>query len=319
MGKRIKTITRLFTAAGRQEALSFLRAHRYSFGISLAVTLLGLLTYVAITWTRSGRSALVFLENVEARSLDARFQFRGPVKPGSEVVIVAIDQKTIDRLGWPFPRSHYGRMLQTLARDRARVVGFDVAFPFPDRTSASMFTTLEEEYRKSRGAAPSDPFVQRLQALREQADSDGQFAKAIQESGNVVLGHIFFSDRSEIEHMDPERIKAYDEVLVFQAYPQVLKRPSRQRYRFYLDAPDILAVEPNLRIFADVAKSYGAFSFEADSDGTFRRAPLIFHYNDPNRPSIEENFYPHLDVQVARIYLGAGPQETKVWFNSVGL
>lgn len=319
MDKLIQSITRLFTAASWRQALSFLRAHRYSFGISLAVTLVGLMTHVAITWTRSGRSALVFLENVEARSLDARFQFRGPVKPGPEIAIVAIDQKTIDRLGWPFPRSHYGRMLRTLSRDRARVVGLDVAFPFPDRTSASIFSTLEEEYRKSRGAPSNDPFWQRLQTLREQADSDGQFAKAIQEAGNVVLGHVFFSDRSEIQHMDPERIKAYDEVLVFQAYPQVLKRPSSQRYRFYLDAPDILAVEPNLRIFADVAKSYGAFSFEADSDGTFRRAPLIFHYNDPNRPSIEENFYPHLDVQVARLYLGAGPEATKVWFNPVGL
>src|SRR3990170_1899933 len=134
MDRRIQSITRLFTAAGWQEAVNFLRAHRSSLAISLTVTLAGLLTFVLITYSRSGRSALVFLDNVEARSLDARFQIRGPVQPAPEIVIVAIDQKTIDRLGWPFARSHYGRMLRTLTRDGARVVGFDVDFPFPDRS-----------------------------------------------------------------------------------------------------------------------------------------------------------------------------------------
>ncbi|OFW34560.1 MAG: hypothetical protein A3J28_09465 [Acidobacteria bacterium RIFCSPLOWO2_12_FULL_60_22] len=319
IGKLVEFLQRLFSASGRRELVNSIRAHRYAFGISLAVTLLGLLVYVSINFSRSLRSSLVFLENVEARSLDARFQFRGPVQPAPEIVIVAIDQKTIDRLGWPFPRAHYGRMLRTLQSEGARVVGFDVAFPFPDRTNADVFTKLEEEYRAGHAAGSGDDFLERLRALREQSDSDAQFAKAIQEAGNVVLGHLFFTARSEVQHMDPERIKAYDEVLVFQAYPQVLKRPSQQRYRFYLDSPDAIAVEPNLRIFADGAKSYGAFNFEADSDGTYRRAPLIFHYNDPNRPSIEENFYPSLDVQVARLYLGAGPQETVAWFNPVGV
>ncbi|MBI4464001.1 MAG: adenylate/guanylate cyclase domain-containing protein, partial [Acidobacteria bacterium] len=303
----------------RQPLSAFVRSHRYSLAISLTVTLLGLLTYVLIAWTRSGRAALVFLDNVELRSLDARFQVRGPVKPGPEVVIVAIDQKTIDRLGWPFARLHYGRMLRTLSRDGARVVGFDVAFPFPDRSSSvALLSQVEQEYRSRQGSSASDGFLQRLQELRQEGDSDGQFAQAIREANNVVLGHLFFTDRADVEHMDREQIRAYDEVLVFQAYPQVLKRPSNDRYRFYLDAPNVIAVEPNLRLFADAARSYGAFNFEADNDGTYRRAPLLFHYNDPNRPSIEENFYPSLDIQVARLYLGVEPQQTVVWFNPTG-
>ncbi|MBI1955657.1 MAG: CHASE2 domain-containing protein, partial [Acidobacteria bacterium] len=289
-----RKLLQLFTVLGWKELAGSLRPHRYSLGISLAVTLLGLLVFVSINFTRTLRAAFVFVDNVELRSLDARFQFRGPVQPGPEIAIVAIDQKTIDRLGWPFARSNYARMLRTLSRDGARVVGFDVAFPFPDRSaaSASAFAQLEEEYKASRGA--SEALLNRLQGLREQSDSDAQFAQAIQEAGNVVLGHLFFTDRADIQHMDPEQIKAYDAILIFQAYPQVLKRPSNDRYRFYLDAPDILAVEPNLKLFASAARSYGAFNFEADNDGTYRRAPVIFHYNDPNRPSMEENFYPSL-------------------------
>ena len=316
-----RKLLQLLTVSGWKELAGSLRPHRYSLGISLAVTLLGLIVFVSINFTRTLRTAFVFVDNVELRSLDARFQFRGPVQPGPEIAIVAIDQKTIDRLGWPFSRSNYARMLRTLTRDGARVVGFDVAFPFPDRSaaSASVFSQLAEEYRASQGSRASETFLNRLQALREQSDSDAQFAQAIQEAGNVVLGHLFFTDRADIQHMDTEQIRAYDEILIFQAYPQVLKRSSNDRYRFYLDAPDILAVEPNLKLFASAARSYGAFNFEADNDGTYRRAPVIFHYNDPNRPSMEENFYPSLDIQVARLYLGVQPQQTIVWFNPTGL
>jgi len=310
----------LLGASGQQGLGSVLRSHRYSFAISLAVTLLGLLTYALINFTRDLRAAFVFLDNVEARSLDARFRFRGPVPPGPEVVIVAIDQKTIDQLGWPFARSHYGRMLDTLTKDGARVVGFDVAFPFPDRANAAVvLSEVEEEYRAAHGGRASEQFLERLHAIQEESDSDARFAQAIRRAGNVVLGHLFFTERSDIEHMDPEQVRAYDQVLVFQAYPQVLKRVSDQRYRFNLQAEAAIAVEPNLRLFADEAKSYGAFNMEADSDGTYRRAQLIWYYNDPNRPSIEENFYPSLDIQMARLYLDTSPQETVVWFNEVGL
>ena len=310
----------VFTTKGWQELISSLRSHRYSVLISLTVTMLGLLCFVGINFTRSLRAALVFVDNVEARSLDARFQHRGLVKPDPRIAIVAIDQKTIDRLGWPFARSHYARMLHTLTRDGARVVGFDVDFPFPDRSTATTeVSQLEQEYRKTHPADPKDRFLQLLQSLREQPGGDALFAKAIEEAGNVVLGHLFFYNRAEVQHMDPEQMKNYDEVLAFQAYPQVLKRPSNTPYKFYLEAPDAIAVEPNLRLFADAAKSYGAFNFTADNDGTIRRAPLIFHYYAPDRPSVEENFYPSLDVEISRIYLGAGPQDTVVWFNPAGL
>jgi adenylate cyclase len=157
-----------------------------------------------------------------------------------------------------------------------------------------------------------------MQELRKESDSDGQFAEAIREAQNVVLGHVFFRSRREVEHMDPEQVAAYDEILAFEAYPQQLKRAAPVQYDPGLDAPNELVVEPNLRIFAEAARSYGAFNFEADSDGTYRKAPLVFHYKDITRPSVEENFYPSLDVQIARIYLEAGPDDTKLWFNQNG-
>jgi adenylate cyclase len=312
-------------ARSLEAALGSLKSHRYSLVISALVTVLGLAIFVAINWLGGLRSAFVFLDNVEARSLDARFQFRGPVKPDPQIAIVAIDQKTIDRLGWPFPRSNYGRMLRTLTRDGAKVVGFDVDFSFPDPgTGGKMLSQLEEEYRRTHGSGAKDAYLERLRALRDESDSDQQFAKAIEAAGNVVLGHLFFADRAEIRHMDPERMKAYDEVLAFQAYPQVRKvteagKPAPSGNSFALQsASPIIGVEPNLRLFADAAKSYGAFNVEAENDGTYRRASLIFRYAGFEGNPDEETFYPSLDVQVARIFLGASDQDTVLWFNSAG-
>ena len=301
-------------AAGR------IRSNRFGMIVVLAVSLLSLICFGAIHYSRSVRSAFVFLDNVEARSLDARFQLRGAIPPDPNIVIAAIDQKTVDQLGWPFSRSHYARMLQTLHRDGARVVAFDVDFPFPDRSgNLDALSKLEDAYSQNRGATPHDPFLQKLNVLRAESDGDSQFAKSIEEAGNVVLGHLFFFNPSEIRDMPKERVQAYSEILAFQAYPQVLKRKSQQAFPFLLDAPGALGVEPNLRSFAEAAKSYGAFNFEADNDGTFRRAPLIFRYRDPSSESSDENFYPSLDVEAVRLFLASGPEQTKVWFNPTGI
>ena len=258
-------------------AVAALKASRYSLAISLAVTLLGLFAYVSINFSENLHSAFVFLDAVEARTLDARFRYRGTVQPDPNIGIIAVDQKTVDQMGWPIARSHYGRMLRTLARDGARAVGFDIDFATPDRASgAGIFAQVEKEYRSNHAA--NDKFLERLNTLRAESDSDAQFAKAIEESGIVVLGHLFFTNSAEIAAMEPAQIKAYNELLAFQQYPQTLLRANTKG--FHVEGPTYVAVEPNLHVFAEKAKSFGSFNFDADADGTFRRSSLIFPYID---------------------------------------
>ena len=65
------------------------------------------LTLYAATYLRSDPGPFFqLLKNIELKTLDVRFQLRGPRRPGPAVVIVGIDQKSQDLLGrWPFPRS----------------------------------------------------------------------------------------------------------------------------------------------------------------------------------------------------------------------
>jgi CHASE2 domain-containing sensor protein/signal transduction histidine kinase len=56
---------------------------------------------------------------------------RGP--PSEQIVVVAIDNRSIEALGrWPWPRSTHAALIDRLAQAQARAVGYDVLFTEPD-------------------------------------------------------------------------------------------------------------------------------------------------------------------------------------------
>jgi adenylate cyclase len=98
-----------------------------------------------------------FFEILEQKTLDMRFLVRGTIAPGPETVIAAIDEKSINKLGrFPWPRSVWGRVVDHLTEEGAKVIVFDVFFTEP-----------------------------------ENMDSDDLFQKAIMQSGRVILPIVF--------------------------------------------------------------------------------------------------------------------------------
>ena len=96
-------------------------------------------------------------EILEEKALDLQFNIRGPITPGPETVIATIDEKSINRLGrFPWPRSTWGRIVDRLTEEGAKVIVFDVFFSEPETVA-----------------------------------SDDLFQKAIIHSGRVVLPMVF--------------------------------------------------------------------------------------------------------------------------------
>lgn len=72
-------------------------------------------------------------------SLGERFEFAAydlyhRLAPGAgpmpDIVIIAIDDESLSRLGaWPWPRSYYSRLLGILAKEKARAIGIDILMP----------------------------------------------------------------------------------------------------------------------------------------------------------------------------------------------
>lgn len=100
---------------------------------------------------------LRIFHNLELKTLDARFSWRGSRLDTSQVVIVAIDDDSWDSLPhkWPWPRTYYAKLVKNLTRAGARVIAFDLEFDKP---------------------SPVNP------------EQDTVFAAAIRKAGNVVLG-----------------------------------------------------------------------------------------------------------------------------------
>ncbi len=108
------------------------------------------------------------LDAADDRALDLRFLRRGSEAAASEVVIVAVDDRSIERVGrWPWARDVQAKLIDGIAAGRPAVIGLDIVHS-------------EASWR-------SDPLPD--------DDDDADFAAALRRAGNVVLG--YFVDFSQ--------------------------------------------------------------------------------------------------------------------------
>jgi adenylate cyclase len=94
-----------------------------------------------------------YLTILELKSYDFMIAvLRGPLPPPDDLVIVAIDESSIqefsDRFTWPWPRSVHGELIRVLNEAGARAVAFDVVFDLA--TTAEEDRALAEAIRASR-------------------------------------------------------------------------------------------------------------------------------------------------------------------------
>ena len=100
------------------------------------------------------------LRRLELAALDAQIRIRGARHPGTEIVVVMIDDRTITELGqWPPSRRTLAQFVTMMRRAGAKAVGIDILYADPSTPAAS--------------------------------DGDIALAQAIGEAGNVVLPFTF--------------------------------------------------------------------------------------------------------------------------------
>src|SRR5262245_50087787 len=63
---------------------------------------------------------------LDLRALDYRLRERGPETPGDQVVIVSVDDASINELGrWPWSRARMAELIDRIAADQPTVIGAD--------------------------------------------------------------------------------------------------------------------------------------------------------------------------------------------------
>ncbi len=125
--------------------------------IAVVVTAIGLGLFAYSGIGGNQRAGFLFLQDIEQRTLDLRFALRGKRAADPRIVIVGIDDKTLQTIGsYPLPRSNYALLVRELKKSGASVVGFDVTFPTAASSEAlDVLARLRSEIGPSAPARPA--------------------------------------------------------------------------------------------------------------------------------------------------------------------
>jgi adenylate cyclase len=231
---------------------------------------------------------LTFFRTLELKLLDEHFRLRGRRAPSVPVVVVGIDDASLEKIGrWPWPRATLGQLISALSKAGARVIGLDVILAEPERAPdqrlAEDLLRRFEALGVGKGGESAQRFERELRDLKERGDPDRGLATAI-ESSPLVMAAYFSLERGE-QGKDPStplpkfgfiRMKGQGQSLLLLSAATKLTEP--------------------LPVLAASAQKLGHVNILPDADGTVRRETLAVAYRN--------RFYPSLALQTARLALG---------------
>lgn len=243
--------------------------YRPRYFLGLALTLLFLLPAARLTDFK-------FLRQLEAISYDARLLVTLPQGIDSRIVIVDIDEKSLNEVGrWPWGRDRLGDLLDNLLdKYGASIVGFDVVFAEKDESSGLPVLEKLGAGRLKNVAQ----FQSALNELRPGLDHDRVFAQKLKDRP-VVLGYYFSGGTKSFGTLPAPVFRAPD---------------FAGKHIAFVTASGYGA---NLQAFQESAISGGHFIPQVDFDGITRRVPLLVKYQD--------NYYESLALAMARVLLGS--------------
>lgn len=216
------------------------------------------LTPVPVVLLLSG--TLVDWEN---KTLDYRFKLRGTILEDPHIILIDIDDQTLESLGtWPINRSLHARMIRRLKDWGVAVVAYDVVFANPG-----------------------------------EAATDEKLILETQNAGNVIFATPF-----ELTD-DFDRSFSTSEA-------NLSKAEALKRFRYPLTPHEDDLIYRGIRVVAplvaisEAALGIGHTSATPDSDGVFRRIPLVIEY--------QGHLFPSLALQVLMHYLQVDPMNISV-------
>ena len=238
------------------------------------VGLLILAVFLLHPLTQFGKTTL--LAKLEAISYDTRLKLTLPNRGDPQVVIIDINEPSLQREGrWPWSRDKLARLTtQLLDRYQARAVGFDVVFAEPDRSSGIdvLERLAQRDLREDRG------YVATLDRLRPELDFDARFADAIR-GRPVILGFGFTYEAQQIGALPPPLFRSQDiggGIIPIQA---------------------AVGYTAAIAELAQAAAGSGHVDPFFDADNVVRRVPMVELYRNA--------YYPALSLAIAQVVLEA--------------
>ncbi|MCK9532386.1 MAG: adenylate/guanylate cyclase domain-containing protein [Gammaproteobacteria bacterium] len=241
------------------------------FPVSVGIALTLLVLWLQFTSLPLARQAM---QRLDYLAYDLRLEATlGEPRVDPRVVIVDVDEKSLQAEGhWPWPRDRIAELVDRLFAQGAAVVAFDVVFAEAERNSAQAVLTRLH----SRGIR-DEALARVLGARVSEFDNNARLADKIA-GRDVVLGFILHS-------RDEPPTGVLPQALVF-ADPEQVAQTS---------LPRAVGYTGNIEVLQGASPYGGFFSLMPDSDGIYRRAPMLQRVGD--------QVYPSLALEAVRLYL----------------
>ena len=229
-----------------------------------------------------------FVDTLELKYYDVMMNLRGEPDTESDIVMVDIDEDSIEKLGrWPWPRSLLSKGIQKINQGKPKVIGLNLLLTEAEiseglRELQSLEMTFEKELLNKTGQKGT-AFYQELKDAQVRLDNDKRLTDAFQSAGNVVLP-IFFKESAVVGERNEELAPA----LVAQSIQNVRNEGG---FRVPVGNEIVLPVQS----FFEAAKGIGHFNLSYDMDGTARRERLIYEYSGL--------YFPSYTLRVAALFL----------------
>lgn len=211
----------------------------------------------------------IIREQIESKTYDLRLNLRNyfnPQKPLKDIVIVAVDEKSIKEIGrWPWRRDVQAMLVSKISQGKPKVIGIDIQFTEP-----------------------------------ENKETDGKLAEAIKKAGNVVLAMPFIvptDDKKLVSNVYDEEIS---DLLWDSEFTEVrsglkIKSGIQKGIDWKAYAYKAESVSLPLKELTKVSTLGNVYS-RLDMDGVLRWEVMYINYGNA--------CYPSFSLQVSRIALG---------------
>lgn len=236
----------------------------YPLLISIFTIFVGTLAYL---------QGISFLDLMELKTIDLRFEARGQIPPGPDVVLAVIDEKSISKEGkWIWPRSKIANLITKLSKAGARVIAFDIGFLEPD--DKKIITTINEIQRTIHNYDIRKKEIDNyLKNLKKHANNDQLLADAIRNStAKIVLGYFFHMDPIESGHISENEISIHQDNISGSKYKFIRYSSETAQNIALIEA---ITPQSNIEIISTATDYCGFFNMLPDKDGVVRWMPGV--------------------------------------------
>jgi len=252
------------------------------------------------------------LQTLEYKAYDIMVG-RRPGENTSSVVIVAIDEESIQRIGsWPWPRSYISEMINRLSRYGSNTLGICLLYPQEElNPGLQEIKTIRENLKEK--ALPGEKknikrFDKILARAQKRLNHDAGLIFAVKSAKNVVLPFLFSLGQT-IDENTPKISKL---LLINSIALEEGSDDLKMQLLRFGNPVDIwrnknVVAKTVTETFDKLARKAGALghiNLIADQDGTVRRVPLLISY--------QGKYFPSFSLQMATKYLGGSIKDIKI-------